>query len=697
MIGGYKVKRSMKKNSGILCLLLAAVLFCAPAMAYTGENWVNTDIDGAVTEATPEARPQDDFNLAINREYIMNTQIPEGNVGAGGFNDVSYITDQMRLDAIQDDALTGHDADLVHHYYELQMDWDTRNRLGVEPAMPYLNALRAIDSLEAMTAWFADRNLGGLSAYADQDGNGGGSGCLFGYMMSTSFDDPSQRVLNIFPIALSLSDPGEYRELSENGKILKAQMTARWTALLEHLGISGDEAARMIDNTFALEGLLAAQQSDVATLTDPANLSKRWNPTGLAGIEALCGAFPAREILRGWGMDQVNQYNVIEPDYLKALENIYTGENIDLLRDWLTVTTVNQWAYYLDRATRDDVRAAQSAVLGIQGAESDEKTAMYITFQDLTIPADNLYIAKYCTPQQREDIREIIDAVIADYRKLLAEEDWLTEGTRNKAIEKLDNMTIRAVYPDTLDTWDDLEFEADANLLEAARAAWRYGQDRTLNKVNTPVDKSEWDRSAMQTSVTNAYYNPSDNSINILAGILNGVIYQSDYTYEEKLGFIGTIIGHEISHAFDPNGAQYDKDGRFASWWTDEDMAAFSSRAKKLVDYYDNLKLFDGISYSGTRVQGEAIADMGGMKCVLHIAAGIDGFDYRRFFEAYARLWAVRFVKSEEIRHARTDAHPLGYLRTNVTVMQFDEFQSAYDVREGDGMYVAPEDRICVW
>ena len=681
----------MKKISAIICLLLAAVLLCAPAMAYTGEAWLNTDIDGAVTEDTPEARPQDDFNLAVNREYIANLVIPESNSGTGSFNSLRLLVDQKRLEAIQDDALTGHDAQLVRRYYDMLMDWDARDGLGVSPATPYLSELRAIDSLEAMTAWFADSRRGGIAAFA------GTTGCLFAYGVSVSRDDPSARVLAITPIGLSLSDAAEYRELSENGRISKGSMTAGWAAMLDHLGFSEDEAARMIENTFAFEGLLAAQQMDLEAKSDPANIAAFWNPTDLAGIEAMCGAFPVGEILKGWGLDQVSRYNVTQPGYMKALDSIYTEENLELLRDWLTVRTVAQWSEYLDRDTRDDVKAAMEGALGIQGVESDEMVAVKTIFEDMPIPADNLYIARYCTPEMRDEIQQIIDAVIAEYRKMLGEETWLTEATREKALEKLDNITVRAVYPETLVTWDGLDIDAGSSLLEAAIDVMAYARNQEIGTLSAPVDKSEWNRFIMSVSTGNAYYNPADNSINILAGILNGVIYQSDFSYAEKLGTIGMVIGHEISHAFDPMGSQYDKDGRLASWWTDADRAAFNARAKKLVDYYDNLVLFDGIRYSGTRVQGEAIADMGGLQCMLRIASGIEDFDYRGFFGAYARLWASRVLKSSELKRAKMDAHPLTYLRTNVTVMQFDEFQETYDVHEGDGMYVAPEDRICVW
>ena len=697
-IGGCIMRKNrIKKATGVMCLLMSAMLSCTPAMAYTGESWYNTDIDGAVTEETPEARAQDDFNLFANREYIMQLEIPEGMAGTGSFTGVAQITNQMCLDAVKDDTVGGSDAELVRQYFAMQMDWDTRNSQGVEPAMPYLNELRAIDSLEDMTAWFADRSLGGLTAYDDIRGNWGKTGCLFSYCVRASSDDPGVRVLKLAPIRLSLNSIDEYKELSENGKILKARRTARWTALLEHLGFSEDEAAQMIENTFALEGMLAAIQTDTKELDNPSDLSIYWNPADMAGLEEMCGAFPVREILTGWGMDQVNQYNVSDPAYMKALADIYTEENLEILRDWLTVRTADQWVYYLNRATRDDVRDAENNVMGIQGVESDETTAMVSIRDDMLIPLDNLYITKYCTPELRSKIREIIDMVLTEYHSMLEEEDWLSETMRSRAVEKLDNIVIHDVYPETIDTWDDFEFEEGCSLLEACRAARQYGQDQVLSTVNLPVDRSYWDRTVMPVSTANASYNPMDNSINIMGGMLNGIIYQDDYSYEEVLGIVGMIIGHEISHAFDPLGSQYDKDGGLAPWWTDEDRAAFDERTQKLIDYYDNLELFDGITYDGSRVQGEAVADMGGLKCLLRIVDRMEGFDYNRFFEAFAKLWAVRYVKSVEINIAKADVHPLGYLRTNVTVMQFDKFQEVYDVKEGDGMYLAPEDRICIW
>jgi putative endopeptidase len=167
---------------------------------------------------------------------------------------------------------------------------------------------------------------------------------------------------------------------------------------------------------------------------------------------------------------------------------------------------------------------------------------------------------------------------------------------------------------------------------------------------------------------------------------------------EEKYGALGSIIGHEISHAFDTSGARFDADGNFRNWWTEDDINAFLDRADKLAAYYDSVVAFDdGTPYRGQMVQAEAIADMAGFKCMLKMAEKIDDFDYDRFFRAYAHLWAEVETDNSVKELAITGSHPLNYLRVNVTVQQFDEFYETYDIEEGDGMYIAKEDRISVW
>ena len=292
----------------------------------------------------------------------------------------------------------------------------------------------------------------------------------------------------------------------------------------------------------------------------------------------------------------------------------------------------------------------------------------------------------------KADVTRICEEAIAYYRTMLASEEWLSEETRTKAVEKLDRITINAVYPEK---WaDDSALSLDGlGYYDCLRAIAEYGHDRDISLLGTKVDHELWEFNILDT---NAYYNPQDNSINIIRGILGGSFYRDDMSDEELYAGIGSVIGHEISHAFDTNGAQFDADGNLLNWWTEDDYAAFTNRANRLAAYYDKMIAFGGYHVQGQNIQTEAIADMAGLKCMLGLLAQKGG-DARAFFDAYAKIWARLNTREFEYYCLMQDTHPLHYLRVNATVQQFPQFYEAYDVHEGDGMYLAPENRVLVW
>ncbi len=657
---------------------------CMKDTTKANRGWVNTDINGEL-DKDATARIQDDFNLAVNKDYILALTIPAGKTMTGGLYITRLEAEAKRLAMVNDESITGHDAELVRRYYSMLKDWEKRNANGVEPLRKYIDEIRNLNNLAEMTAYFAKPDRGGIF------------GSLFQYTVSVSFNDPEARMIEIIPPTLSLRDSAEYRDLSENGRIKKEKNTAGWLIVLSSLGFSDTEASTIIDNAFAMETMMAQNIFTVEEEYSPDIFERMWHPCDLAGVRKASGSFPADQLLESWGAGNANLYNIDQVAYMASLDKIYTEENFLALRDWLTIMVLQDKDVFLDRQTHDGARDARNKVMGISGVESDDTEAMNLAFDNLVVPMDNMYIQKYCTPQLRSEIEDMIHAIIAEYRNMLQEEEWLTKQTREKAMEKLDHLRVRAVYPYALEDWSDLDISDTDNPLDATLKIQAYRTKRELARVNAPINKDQWEQSSMPASLVNCFYNPQDNSINILAGILGGVIYQSDYSYEQKLGALAVVIGHEISHAFDPQGSQFDKDGKFASWWTDEDREAFDRLSQKLIAYYDQFEPVEGIHYSGKRVQGEAIADMGGMKCALRVAAKIKDFDYKKFFATYAKIWAVTFIRTVEIDRAKTDSHPLGFLRVNVPVQQFDEFCKAYDVKEGDGMYIAPQDRICVW
>ena len=674
----------------LTALLLCAILALAPALAEGGTildgRWLNADIQENVTEDTP-AELKDDYGLFVNKDWILQAQIPAGESKTGSMEDVQRTLKDRQIALMKDDTLTGHDAELVHKLYALVSDWDYRNAQGVEPAMPIMEAIRSIDSLDALTAYLYDKN-NLIRSYP------------LVMAVSTDLVNPDIYITQIGTPSLMLQDSAEYTERTQAGDLYYALCQQLGTYMLTRLGFSEDEASQVIENAFAFETLMAQHIKPTATHYQAdyfANLLNYYSPEEL---EALAGDFPILEMIEAFGLKVGTRFMVTEPDYIAALPEIYAAENVPMMRDWMTLKAALSVATVLDQETYQQVDAISNAVMGITGETSEDDNALSIVLGTLPVPMDNLYIQAYCTEQQRQDMLDIIEDTVAFYRQMLESVDWLSDETRAKAIEKLDNLRIFAVYPDELGDWWGLDFagpDEGGSLLAANTAVEKFLLSIQSDKIDTSVNKDRWDQLTMQTAQVNAMYNPQNNSINIFAGILSGEVYNEDMNYEQKLGGIGTVIGHEISHGFDTNGAQFDKDGAIANWWTDEDYAAFQARAAKLAAWYDGFIPWEGANYSGQQVQTEAIADMGGMKCMLAIAAQQENFDYDAFFRQYAIVWRMQALPAYLVTLVATDTHPMRYLRINATLAQFDEFIDFYGIRPGDSMYVAPEDRVAVW
>jgi putative endopeptidase len=293
----------------------------------------------------------------------------------------------------------------------------------------------------------------------------------------------------------------------------------------------------------------------------------------------------------------------------------------------------------------------------------------------------------------KKDITGVCEETIDYYRDMLQKEDWLSEETKKMAIKKLDNMTIKAVYPEKWVDYSGLSLKG-LSCAECFETIALYNSKINGERTGKKVDKDLWDFDILEA---NAYYYPVDNSINIILGLLGGEFYHEGQSREELLGSVGVVIGHEISHAFDTNGAQYDEKGNLKNWWTDEDMKAFEERADKLASYYSNITAFNGIKVPGQNVKTEAIADLSGIKCMLGIAADEKNFDYKKFFEKYASSWKRLNTYEYEYQNLTQDSHPLHYIRVNAALPQYEEFLKAYDIKKGDKMYLDPKDNVLVW
>ena len=496
----------MKQLTALLLVaLLALASALAPALAEGGAildgRWLCADLVGNVTEDTP-AELKDDFGLFVNKDWILQTQIPAGESGAGAVEDIMRILKDRQIALLKDASLTGHDAELVQKLYALVSDWDYRNAQGVEPAMPVMEALRAIESLDDVKAYLYDAN--NLRRYFPM-----------GITVAPDYSDPNIYITQIKARDLLLNDSAEYTAPTQSGAIYDTLYRQLGAYMLQRLGFDEDEAAAVVDNGFAFEALMAQHIKPMATHYEADYWDSLLNYYTQEELAALAGDFPILDMIPAYGYKLGERFLVEEPDYIAALAGLYTEENVPLIRDWMTLKAALSMYAVLDLETQQGAIALQNAVLGITGETSEDDIALQIVLGLLPVPMDNLYIQAYCTEQQRQDMLDIIADCVAYYRQMLESVDWLSDETREKAIEKLDNLRVRAVYPDALADWSGLDFagiEDGGNLLAASEAIYTFRDVLQSDKIDTAVDRDAWDQIEMQTAQVNAYYNPQDNS-----------------------------------------------------------------------------------------------------------------------------------------------------------------------------------------
>ncbi|MDE7245502.1 MAG: M13 family metallopeptidase [Oscillospiraceae bacterium] len=649
--------------------------------------WINTNVVGTVT-ADNQADLKDDYNLAVNYDYLKDTTLREGRVCEDGFQEVQDIIDKRLLRIVTDDTIEGHDAKLLRELYAMWLDWDARNAAGISELMPHIEIIQQIETLEDLTKYLSSEE--GVLYGASLSGTG----------LTADMEDARWYCLDIGGTPLSLDDSDEYENLTSVGERSLKAYREEAGLLLGKAGYDKEEAEAIIDNAYAFEEALAPSMLSTAETYSPDVMEKILNKVTMEELAEMSPNYPLTAIINTMGLENSEKINLEQPEWLSKLNELYTEENLEQLKSYVLVQTLLTYGTFLDEETYRAIQEISHEAFGITGSRPDEELALNTVELFLQTSLSKVYAREYVTEEMRDDVTQIINESIEAYRTMLTSEEWLSDETREKALEKLDHITLNVAYPDKWEDTEKLQITAredGGSFYNAIFEIDNYLREQEKAKVNTEIDRESW-ADDMSLTDANAFYDSSTNAIYIIAGILEGNFYSPDMTEEEKLAGIGTVIGHELSHAFDTNGAQFDKDGNFANWWTDEDYAAFHEHAQKLVNYYNTVVPFDGgENYPGNNVQGEAIADMAGVKCMLLLAKEKENFDYDAFFRAYSKLW--KCVCSREYCELiiYQDTHPMDYLRINITLMQLPEFYETYDIKEGDGMYMAEEDRISVW
>ena len=647
--------------------------------------------DPCIRENQPDEKPTaaEDFYLSVNYDELKSTELPEGTASYGAFDQLSEQAESEML-ALLESGEIDPAYHLVADIYNAYVDTDARNQAGWTSVLPYIEEVRSAADVQSLLGllYSQDSDISMMMTFQQ-------------IYVRADAKDSMTNACYIDALSLDLGDSEEYQNLTEYGQQIKDANTAFYQKLLQKAGYDESTADQMIEQRFALETKLADSIYDLETTYREDYTSMTYNAYTLEELIDLAGSYPIESILHALGVPADINYIVTQPDNLKALQTIFTDENLEEMKAYSIIDILTYASMYTDEESYgyyNDWQNAKNGSSGIKSLGKQVYSLLNTWYGELT---GQVYADYYFSEEEKEDVTEIVMNLIDVYRKRLEKIDWLSDKTRETAIEKLDAMGVYVGYPDELEfDYSGISFDPEKDFFTNHLAAEAALARQNKEEAGEPVNRSAWGN-IMTPNTVNACYELTTNSIYFPAAILQGCFYDKDASLSQNMGAIGLVIGHEITHAFDTTGSQYDKDGNLNNWWTDEDRAAFREKTQAVGARYSSYSTVEGYQVNADLTIGETVADLGGASAALQVLQNAEEegetVDYREFFEANARIWFRILTKDNAISRLKTDPHAPVYLRVNVSLPQFDEFYEAFDVKEGDPMYTAPEDRLSVW
>lgn len=634
-------------------------------------------------------RPQDDLFMFVNGTWFNTTEMPADQSRIGAFLDLRN-ENQARLRTIIEEAAAqqqpeGSNAAKIGAFYNSYIDLERRNALGVAPIADDLAAIAALQNHQQVAAQMAELGKLGVSS-------------PFGFWVNADAKNPGINAIYMSQSGLGLPDREYY--LSEDEKFVEIR-TAYQAYIADILSLAGhrDGAAAAAD-ILALETKIAGMHW---TRVDSRNADKTYNKKTAAELASLFGSFDFASYSAAAGVE-VSEAIVRQPSYFEAFGKAYGDVALSSWQNYLTFKVVDRYAGALTEAMSSRRFEFYGKVLnGTPEQEPLWKRAVDATDSVLGEALGELYVAKHFPPAAKARMEELVDNLITAYGESIQDLEWMSPATKEKALEKLSKFTPYIGYPSEFRDYSALQLTADDLVGNYKRAAaFDYAED--IGKIGQPVKEEDW---GMTPQTVNAYYSPVRNEIVFPAGILQPPFFDMNAEDAVNYGGIGAVIGHELGHGFDDQGSKYDGDGNLNSWWTDEDRAAFEARAGKLADQYSTYEALPGLFINGRLALGENIGDLAGLtisyRAYMNSLQGkeapvIDGFTgQQRVFLGWAQVWKNK-MRDEAMRtQVVRGPHSPPNFRVNGTVVNVPAFYEAFEVKEGDAMYVAPENRVKIW
>jgi len=643
------------------------------------------------SEFSKTIRPQDDLFDYVNGPWIENTVMPADSARWGTFyelreqsnNDIRALVEEV---SAAESVQNGTPTQKIRDYYRSYMDVDASNRLGAEAIRSELSNIASASSLDDIYGLFSTLDVYGVRT-------------PIAYVIDSDEKDPDTNVVYLRQSGLTMPDRDYY--LKDDEQFVKGrQLYLDFVAgIFTQAGI--ENGAERAERLLALETRLAEVQWTREERRDPV---KSYNPKTLEELKEMAPKINWDISFEVAGIPVRDRYIVSQPSFFEATDDIIFDAEVDLWKDYLAFQTLSRFSPVLgDDYFKLWFDFFQAGLSGVSEPRPRWKRAVASINNNMGELLGQLYVDRHFQPEAKARMDTMIQNLIKAYEKSITELDWMSEETKQQALVKLSKFTPKIGYPDNWRNYSQMEIFA-GDLVGNLKSAAKFENNRNLNKLDAPVDKDEW---YMNPQTVNAYYNPVWNEIVFPASILQPPFFNVNADDAVNYGGIGAVIGHEIGHGFDDQGRQYDGDGNLNDWWTEEDAEKFDVRKNALAAQYDSYVVIDGLTINGQFTSGENIGDLGGLSIAyLAYKMSLDGKEApvidgltgdQRFFLGWAQVWRGMARDAEAKRLLTIDPHSPPKFRANGAPVNVPAFYQAFDVKEGDGMYLAPEDRVKIW
>lgn len=657
----------------------------------TGEQAARQIDSGVLVENMNTAvKPGDDFFAYVNGTWLDSYVMPDDKASFGNF----AMLHEKSQDAVKKiieqsaagDNIAGSDEQKVGDLYNSYLDMEKRDALGTTPLTAAFAEVDALTDHKALTAYFAKSLRSGF-------------GAPFGFYVNGDAKDPTKYTVYNFQSGLGLPDREYYLKTDEKSTAIRAKYIAHVEKMLILAGMNN--AARQAAEIMALETRLATAHWKKE---DSRDRVKTYNVRDRDALRKMMPEFDWDGYFVAFQIPDMADMVIAQPSYFETLNGIIKDTDLDIWKAYFKWMALNRMSTYLNGELDQHTFEFYSGTLrGVPEQRPQWKRAVSTVNRNLGEVVGKVYVAQHFVPEAKERMLELVGNLSRAYEASIRNLDWMGDETKVRALEKLAKFTPKIGYPDIWKDYSGLEIKADdifGNIVRSRQAS----HDRQVAKLGGPILRHEWH---MSPQTVNAYYNPSMNEIVFPAAILQPPFFGISTDDAVNYGAIGGVIGHEIGHGFDDQGSSYDGDGRLKDWWTAQDKEEFKKRTATLVAQYSSFKIFDDLNVNGEYTLGENIGDLGGLSIAIkayHLSLNgkpapvIDGFTaQQRIFIGWAQAFMGKKREAAVRQQAATAPHSPSRFRVNGVVRNIPEFYEAFGVKEGDKLYLAPEDRVKIW